>query len=360
MSETRVIEFAPLWERVWRRRRMVVATTTLATVIMAATAFLLPKWYRAEAVLLPPSEEESGLKLTSLLRGIGVPGLKVPTQASPADVFIAIMESRTVNQEIVERFDLMSQYKVKYMADAIKELGSNTSFKLNDSGTITISVEARTPQLAADMTNAYIDILDRFNRDSRMTKGRRTRLFVEERLDDTRKQLAQAEQRLAEFQARKKTIALSPELSSSVEAAGRLFAERAALEVQLGVVRGYSRETTDQEIQLRQQLEQIDRQLAALPATGLELARMLRDVKTFEQVYLLLIAEYEDARIAEARDVTTVEVLDRALPPEKRSRPRRGVLIIAGFMLGLGLSLAYVLLRPDRASERGTLPAADA
>jgi uncharacterized protein involved in exopolysaccharide biosynthesis len=346
MNETQVIELAPLWARVWSRRRLIAATALGSALIMVVVSLVVPKWYRAEAALLPPSEEESGLKLTSLLRGIGVPGLKVPTQASPADVFIAIMESRTVSHEMAERFDLKQRYKEKHLEDVYKELRRHSRFKVTNAGTITISVEARSPELAADMANAYVEILDRFNRETRTSKGRRTRLFVEKRLVETQGQLAEAEQRLADYQARKKTIALSSDMTSSIESAARLFAERAALEVRLGVVRSYSRETTDEEIQIRQQLSQLDLQLSALPTTGLALARMLREVKTYEQLFLLLTAEYEDARIAEARDVATVELLDPAVPPEKKSKPLRSVIVIAGFLLGLAVGVAYALVRP--------------
>jgi tyrosine-protein kinase Etk/Wzc len=344
----RLITLAPLWERVWARRRRIAMMVFVATVVVGTIAYLLPPWYRAEAELLPPTEEDSGFGLASLLRGMAVPGVKIPTQATPADVFVVILQSRRIGELIVERFDLKRRYKKKLMEDAIQELRRHSSFKLTLAGTIRISVEDKDRHRAAQMANAYVDYLDRFNREVRMTKGRRTRLFIESRLADTKRELIIAEQRLTEYQARNKAVALSPQMSSAVEQAASMYARRTALQVRLGVVRGYSR-GSEEEIQIGQELAQLDRQLQALPETGLELARFVRQVKAMEQVLALLTAQYEDARITEARDIVTVEVLDVAVPPERKSRPKRLTMMLSAFLLSLGVAVGHVaLLKEER------------
>ncbi len=341
----RTYELKPLWERIWSRRLSIVSLTVAGALVGLVLAFVLPPWYRAEAVLLPPSESETGFGLVSLLRGIAVPGITIPTQATPADVFLAVLGSRTLNEDVVRRFDLQHRYHRKRMSDAIRELGRHTKFKLTEAGTIVVTAEDHDAKRAADMANAFVDLLDRFNREVRMTKGRRTRMFVEGRLADTRKELADAEQRLAKYQAEHKSVALTPEMSTAVESAAQLYAQRTALQVRLGVVRGYTRTSTDEELQIQQQLQELDRQLAALLEIGLQQARLLRDAKTLDQVYVLLSAQYEEARIDEARDVTTVEVLDPAVPPERRAHPRRSVLIATGIALGLLVGVMNALLR---------------
>jgi uncharacterized protein involved in exopolysaccharide biosynthesis len=360
MNASRFVEASRLWARVWAHRRGIVALVAAATVVVGVVAFLMPPWYRAQASLLPPGEEESGLGLANLLKGFGVPGLKVQTQATPADVFMAVLDSRRLHEGVVRRFDLKRRYHKRLMVDAVRELQRHARFKLTEAGIIQISVEDTDPRQAAAMANAYIELLDRFNREVRMTKGRRTRLFVEQRLAETKVDLSRAEQRLAEYQSQHKAVALTPEVSTAVETAARMYAERAALQVRLGVVQGYTRGSTDEELQIRQQLAQIDRQLRQLPETGLEVARLLRDVKTLEQLYALLTAQYEEARIEEARDVATVEVLDVATPPERKSRPKRLVMIASAMMLSLAIGVASVLLREEGRGEshvRGAEPA---
>lgn len=352
---SRTVELSVLWDRIWSARRTIGTLVVAACLLVAGISFILPPWYRAESSLLPPSEEESGLGLVSLLKGIGVPGVKVPTQAAPADVFLAILESRRLAEEMAERFNLRERYKKKLTVDAIKELRRHTRFQLSAAGLVEISVEDRDPKVAAEMANTYVDLLDRFNRDVRMTKGRRTRLFVEQRLKETKEELEAAEARLADYQAKHKAVALSPEVSSAMETAGRLYGERTALQVRLGVIRTYSMRGSDEEVQTLQRLQQIDRQLQAMPGTGLELARLFRDVKTLEQLWVLMTGQYEEARITEARDIATVEVLDEASPPERKSRPRRGIMIVIAFLLSLGVGVAYALMREDgHASTAGS------
>jgi tyrosine-protein kinase Etk/Wzc len=354
----RIIAIAPLWERVWAARRRILVLVFSATVVTGVLAFVLPPWYLAESELLPPGEEDSGMGVASLLRGIGVPGVKIPTQVSPGDVFIVVLQSRRIAEQVVHRFDLMKLYKKRYMTDAIRELRRHAHFKLTEAGTIRISVEDMSRQRAADIANAYVEFLDRFNREVRMTKGRRMRLFIEGRLSETKGEMAAAEQRLAEYQSQHKAVALTPQMSSAVDEAARLAAARATLEVRLGVIRSYSR-GSDAEIQIQQELTEMDRQMRNLPAMGLELARLVRDVKVLEQVFTILTAQYEEARITEARDVTTVDVLDAAALPERKARPKRGTMIGAAFLLSLALGVGAAIL-PRREQRVRAVRAASA
>lgn len=343
----RTVALAPLWRRVLARRRPIAVLVIVSTLVVGGIAFLLPPWYRADAELLPPSEEESGMGLASLLRGVGVPGVKIPTQVSPADVFMAVLGSRRIGEEMVNRFDLKRLYKKKFTEDTVKELRRHSRFKLTPGGTIQISVEDRDPERAAAMCNAYVEFLDKFNREVRMTKGRRTRLFIESRLADTRQDLVNAEQRLAQYQVKNKAIALSPQMSTAVNQAATLYARRMALQVRLGVVRSYSQDSEEQ-VQIQQELAQIDQQLRQLPETGVELARMVRDVKALEQVFVLLTAQYEDARITEARDVVTVELLDVAKTPERKAKPKRSLMIAAAFLLSLAAGVGHAVIQEDQ------------
>jgi len=343
----RIFVLEPIWRRVWSQRRTILAMCVVAGLIGTIAAFVMPPWYRAEVVLLPPSETESGFGLASLVRGISVPGISIPTEGTPADIFLAVLGSRRVNEEIVSRFGLLKLYRKKLVEDGVRELLKHSRFKLTEAGTILITVEDRSPQRASEMGNMYVTLLDRFNREVRTTKGRRTREFIGTRMVETRLELDKAEQALADFQAKHKTLALSPEKSVAVETAANLYAQRAALQVRLGIVRNYTKSSTDEEVQILQKLAQLDQQLGALPETGLLQARLLRDVKTLEQVYILLSAQFEEARIDEARNVATVDVLDPATPPERKSRPRRMLLILGSGLLGAAVGISYALLRRE-------------
>jgi uncharacterized protein involved in exopolysaccharide biosynthesis len=348
-SDERVLELAPLWNRLRHRAPVIATMTGVSTALALAAALLMPAWYRASASLLPPSEDDTSVGLSSLLKGIGVPGVKVPTQSEPADVFVAILKSRRVNDEIVRRFDLRKLYDQKLDTDALKELARHTHFEVDETGIIIIDVEDRSPKRAADMANAYVEVLDRFNRDVRMTKGRRTREFVGIRLQDTDTQLHAAEETFAQYQSTHKTPPLSPDAASALSSVASMYAQREALQVRLGVIEGYTQGGSDEATQLRAELAQLDRRLAEVPETGIESLRLLRELKTLEQLRALLTAQYEQARIDEVRDVATLEPLDVATPPEKRAHPKRGLLALTGLVLGLGAGVAIALLERERA-----------
>lgn len=322
-----------------RRAALIVVVGTLLT---AAVAIVWPPTYRAETVLLPPTEEDTGFNVSSMFRGLNVPGIRVPNRSGPEDVTMAILQSRRIAEILVDRFDLKKAYKIRREDLAIRQLQERSSFKVGETGTIIIRVQDREPKRAADLANAYAQELDRFNREIRMTKGRRMRVFVEQRLHETEQDLQKAEEALRRYGEQHRTVALTPGQLTEVEGSARLFASQAALDVQLGVARQYAAETSEEVRRLRQQLDQVNRLIGNLPEMGLELARLVRDVKIQEQVFSLLSAQHEEARITEARDVTTVEVLDPADPPERRFWPRRGLLTGLGFMISAFAALLWI------------------
>ena len=343
----RTVELSTVWNRLLAYRRPITIFVAVATILTGIAVFMLPPWYQATGSLLPPGEDDSSFGIARLLKGVAVPGIKIPTQATPADVFLAVLDSRRIREEIVNRFGLKKAYKKKYMQDAIKELKSHVKFKLTDAGTIDMQYEDTQPVRAQHVLEAYVELLDRFNREVRTTKGRRTRTFVETRLNETKLELARSEQKLADYQVKHKAAIITPEMSTAVETAARIYAQRTSLQVRLGVVRNYTREGSQEQQQIENQIAELDKQMANLPETGLELARLLRDTKKYEQIYILLTAQYEEARIDEARDVVTVDVLDAPAVPERKDRPHRLLIIAIGFVFSLGVGVAYALFQED-------------
>jgi len=322
----------------------------VGTALAAVLAFVWPPTYRAETVLLPPSEEDTGFSVSAIVRGLNVPGVRIPTRTGPEDVTMAILQSRRIATILVQRFDLMRVYHVPRKDPAIRILQDHSSFKLGESGTVVVRVEDRDPKRAADLANAYAEELDRFNRETRMTKGRQTRLFVEKRLEETRVAMETAEEAMRRYGEQHHTVALSADQMSSVESAASLFASQANLQIQIGLARQSASDSSVEVRRLRQQLAEVNRLIGQLPDLGLEQARLVRTMKIQEQVYALLSSQYEEARINEARDLATVEVLDRADPPDRRSWPRRGLLIGLGFLISAFAATAWIAWSVRRAA----------
>ena len=324
------------------RFRFIAWNVIVVTLVALAISLVLPKWYSAKAVLLPPTEEDSSLSLSQLLpRGLG--GFKMPGAPTLSDVFVSVLKSRSVGDRLIERFKLVNRYHQKDAEKALKELQTHTKLTLGDEGTIAISVEDRDPKTAADMANAYIEELDNFNRVTRTSTARRTREFVQERLDVVEHDLAAAENSLSSYQQRKNVALLSPEARGQAEIGANIMAQKLALEVRLNVLRQSLVESSEEVRRVREELSAVQAQLNTLPSAGVATMRLWRDLKTQEQLYELLTAQLEEARIRETRDTPTVQVLDNAVPPLHKSRPKRIVIVLVGMVVGLMGSSALVV-----------------
>jgi uncharacterized protein involved in exopolysaccharide biosynthesis len=342
------LDLRGLFRAVWRERVRLVAVTLVAAILALGIAFLLPRWYKATAVILPPEETDLFSNMGMAQRALSkFPAFGVlPDFFTPADVFKAILESRTVQGDVIEAHDLQRVYRLKSREKALKELKSHFRVKLNQDGTIRIDVEDRDPKRAAAMANTFLAALDRYNVEKRNTQARRTREFLEHRVLDTDSLLRVSELALRSYQEVHHTVAPpSAAGGGDVRAASDLMARKIMLEVRVGMLRSYLREDNEQVVQSRVELDQLNRRIASLPRLQNDLLRLTRDQKIQEQLYLLLTAELEQSRIRETMDTPTVQVLDAAVPPERHSRPRRLALAVGAGVLAFLGSLVWLAVR---------------
>ncbi len=311
-------------------------------------AFAVPKRYTARASMLPPSEDQVGLSMSSLLRGLTIPGVRVPLTVTPSDMVQSVLESDRLLGAVSRRVDIQRVYGQKDSLDAIEKLRKKARFKVTQLGVVEVRVEAPTAKDAANLANAFVTELDQFTRTQRMSRGHRTRTFIEKRLADIKVRLDSLQTSVANYQRTHHAAAPSVGLGSSLEASARMVAERMNLQFQLELARTYASENSEEVKSLETRLSTLDRQLDKLPPVGMELAAMMRDLKAHEQAYAFLTAQYEDARIEEARDVVTVEVLDPAVPPRKPSFPRKRLFAAGGLAVGLLTSIGWALAQDRR------------
>lgn len=316
-------------------------------------ALVLPKAYTARATILPPSEEQTGLSMSSLLRGITIPGVRVPLNITPSDMVQSVLDSDRVRAAIGRKLDPRVIYGIRDSADAMDRLRKQTTVRVTSLGVVEISVTAPGSESSARLANAYVDELDRFTRTQRMSRGHRARVFIERRLADVRVRLDSLMHEMSGFQSRSHAPAMSPTLNSSVETAARLSADRMNMEFQLDLARSYAAENSEEVRGYLARIEALDKELDRLPSLGMETARLLRDLKAHEQTFAFLTAQYEDARIEEARDVMSIEVLDPATPPRKPSFPRKRFFVLGGLTIGILGSLAWALSNPGGERPRG-------
>lgn len=346
-----------------RRKKLIGAITVGVLVLSVIGSLLLPDRYAATARVMQ-SMHDSSMKSSMLMSMTErIPGAAGIFGSSPMDAWVGILESNSVRDSIIKRFGLREAYGKGTIEDTRKELGGNVSIANTKQDVIVVAVEDGDPERAAAMANAFVEELDRINRDALMTSGKSTRLFVEKRLAETRSELTRIEDRIRAFQQSNKALKLDAQSAAIIESLGELRGSLAAKEVELQVLRSYATESNPQVQTLRAEIAGLKGQLSdaqegsqndifipanRLPGLSLQYARLVRDAKVQETLFELLTQQYELARIQEAKDSPTIQVLDMATVPEKKSGPKRGLMVmmstLSAFLFSVLLALAYEFL----------------
>jgi len=353
-------------------RKLIVYNFVVVCIVAIGLSFIMPKWYKAQTTLMPPVEQSiSTFGLASVLGELPFSELGLPGMTSSAEIFKAIIESRKVATAVIEKWNLMEVYKKKEFEHAIATLWDHSRVEITQEGLIKISVEERNPELAAGLANSFVEELDRVNQTSTMSQAKNTRIFVEKRLEESQDSLRIAEEALRIFQEENQTVSLPEQIAAVIQNVAELKTKQVSLEVEKGVLSKTSSSTHPQILRLQSEIEELQEQinqltigalkayqqgegdqindkgdfnipLSEVPSVGLRLARLTREVKIQEAVFELLTQQYEQAKIQEAKNTPTVQVLDRAVPPKIRSKPVRRIIVI--FWAALSILFSFIVI----------------
>ncbi len=357
-----------------KRRRMILRNIFYAAIGMALLSFILPNSYTAKATLLPPDEGEQqglrGLLANSPISMLNLPG--VPSSSS--DVFAEILKSRSVGEGVLkhqynydgEKKNLFEIFDEDSREKALKKLKNSTTISTNEQGIVEISVEVKDADLAAQIANVYVEELDKVNQEKSFSRAKNSRKYIEEQLKITQENLDKASKLLADFQSKNKAVNLEEQTKVAIERAGAIKGTIMAKEVELQVALQTMKKNNPAMVRLQKELDELRKQIhqlqfgnsaspvdqkdyfipfADVPEVGLKYAELFREVKVQETVWELLNQQYYSAKIQEARDTPTVQVLDDAVPPELRTSPKRKLLVLVASFLAMMFSVfwAFVL-----------------
>lgn len=350
------------------RKRMVLFVTAGFAVFAALLSFILPPRYTATVTMLPPQQTSpAGAALASQLGAMG--GMAVLAGGgfgfrSPNEMYVAMLKSRTVESAMVQHFGLMQEYNKRYESDARKAFEKHTDVNgAGKDGLIHISVWDHDPRRAADLANGYVDQFRNLSQHLAITEASQRRLFFEHELEHARDNLANAEQALQQTEQTSGVIQLDSQARALIESGAALRAQITAREVEIQGMETYATGENAQLVQAQRELESLRAQLAKLggsadnstgelivpkgriPEAGLEYIRKLRDVKYSEAIFEVLLKQFELAKLDEAKQGSLVQVVDPAVPPDKRSFPKHVLIILVATVLGLlaGVLLAFMI-----------------
>jgi tyrosine-protein kinase Etk/Wzc len=352
------IDVEELFRALAPRRRLIFGITATTAVVAVVVSLLLPVYYRAETRILPPPEKGSNLAAQLLAQAgglIAMAGGAVGAK-SPGELYVGMTKSRTVLDRVVDRFDLMKLYKKKYRQDAREKLlGVLTVREDRKSGIISLTVEDGDPKRASDMANAFVEELKSLAGGLALSEAAQRRLFFEEQLGQTKVALSRAEDEIRAFQQRTGVFQIDAQSRAIIEGIARLHAAIAAKEVEAKVLRSFATAQNPDLQRVEEEISALHTELAKtetskgtgfdpimpsgrVPALGTEYLRKLRQLKYYETLFELLSKQYELAKLDEARDAIVIQVIDRAVPPERKAGPKRALIVVLSALIALFLS----------------------
>ncbi len=344
-------------------KKMIVGITLGCTLIAAVISYMMPPKYKAETRILPPQQSCAGIsgQISSQAGGFSgslntMLGLK-----NPNDICVGIIKSRTIYDRIIDKFGLMELYQAEYREDARAKLDDSVSVETEKGDIISVSVEDEAPKRAAQMANAFVAELQELIQTLAVTEASQRRQFFESQLKRVKEDLIRAEEVLQIFQEKTGAVKVDEQAKALIESISNLRAQIAGKEVELDVMKTYTTVINPDRQKAEKGLEGLKKQLQRLeaktgnnpdssliptgkiPKIGTDYIRKLREVKYQETLFELMVKQYEMATLDEARKSTGIQIIDRALPPDKPVKSKRTLMIALAAFIGffLGVLLAF-------------------
>jgi tyrosine-protein kinase Etk/Wzc len=351
-----------------KHKKLILGAPLVAAIIAAIFSLLSPNIYTADTQILPPQQQSSASAMLSQLGALGgmagAAGIK-----NPNDTYIAMLKSRTLQDQMIKRFKLQALYKTKTPGQTRNALAGATTVKVGKDGLITISVDNQNPQRAAQLANGYVDELQLMTQLFAVTEASQRRLFYEKQLQQAKQSLGDAEIAMKQLQEKTGIIQIDAQAGAFVQAGAALKSQIAMKEVELGAMRTFATGNNPDYIRIQQLLGGLRAQLskidagtvttAKIPEAGLEYIRKTRDLKYAETIYELLAKQFEMAKIDEAKESSVIQVLDKAVPPEQKSKPKRSMIVLisalaTGFIATLWAFITEALQNAKKDTETKT------
>ncbi|GAB3414921.1 Wzz/FepE/Etk N-terminal domain-containing protein [Massilia agilis] len=341
-----------------KHKKAIAALTVAAAVISLGISFVLPNVYLASTRLLPPQQtQSSAAALLSQLGGLAGGGAAVAAGLkNPNDLYVGMLRSRTIADRLIAQFDLKKVYATDSQEIARKRLETNTTISSGKDGLILIEVEDENKKLVAPMANAYVGELFRLMKTLAVTDAAQRRLFYEHQLEATKDNLAKAEAALKRTMESHGVISVDSESRAILETVARLKAQVSAKEIQLTSMRAFVTNTNPDYRRVEEELNGLRTELAKLENGrgadrgdtdkdgGLANIKLLRDLKYQQMLYEVLAKQYEVARMDEAKDPSVIQVLDPAIEPERKFKPKRAALVFVATVLAMCAAIAWAFV----------------
>lgn len=345
-------------------KKLIFGLPFVVGIVAIVVSLFLTPIFTAKTTLLPPQNSGGGGAAAALASLGGLAGLAgISTGGTTADTVIAMLQSRSAKDQIIDQFNLVEYYEAELRSDVYRTLDEVVRVSSDKkSNLITIEVDDKDPELAAKMANAYYAVLKDLMTRVAVTEAQQRRQFFEDQFAKSKEELSAAEVKLKETQERTGLVELKSQAEATIEAVARLRAEIAQREVQLSAMRTFAtpensdyRRVVAELNGLRAELKKLDKggtggelglvSAGNLPEQGLEYVRALREVKYQEAVFEIMAKQFELAKVDEAKDGGNVQQLDMATVPERKSKPKRALIVVLSVLAAGFLAVLIALMK---------------
>jgi len=334
-----------------RWRRFVLYFVLSATILSVAGSFLLPKWYKSTTSLIPPKNQGllgiSGI--SALLREV-VPGAtnKLAGQQTAYN-YLAIVNSRRAAEAMIQRFGLMEVYGIEdhSVEKAVEEFHDNFAVEVTEEGTVVLWTYDKDSLRAAEMANYMVQILNEISIELATGEAKSNRQFLERRVIENKAELKSVEDAFREFQETHGLVIIPDEARDLASSIGTVYARKLKVDIELSILKKTTGKENPSYKLLEREHFELAKKLSTFPQLGIESFRLYRDIVIQQKIMEFLVPLYEQARIEEQKDIPVILVLDKAVPAEKKSRPKRMLIVASTFLSSLILSImiVFVLVR---------------
>ncbi|MBT1073023.1 GumC family protein [Pelotalea chapellei] len=340
------INLLELLQVIVKRKATILKICTVAVILSVCYALSMKNIYTASAKILPPQKDSGAGGLSALLsQAGGLAGLAAGGMSlgGSTDLYMGIIKSRSVADAVIKKLDLQREFKTKTADETRKKLESVVKVKAGKDGIITIDADSPDPKKAAVLANTFVEELGRRSVQLNLSKAGAERVFLEKRLEVVKQDLQSAEESMKQFQEKYKTFKADSQATAAIEGIARLKAEIVTKEVQLASLRNSMTDESNDVKTIQAALTKLKNQLGGMagggkmdvipsmgnvPTLGVEYVRKLRDLKIQEALFEQLTKQYEVAKLTEAKDSSSLQILDDAVAPARKSKPKRLIIVL--------------------------------
>ena len=377
------ITYIDFFKLLIKHRKLLLADFLIFFILGIAISLIIPQWYKASSTILPPTSNTQNIRFSNLLNNLPLGSLGLNPTSEDINVYIAILNSRRIMEMVAKQFNLINLYHRKNMEETVRELRQHANFKLNEEGTLTISFEASTGffpnsakklkagKLSAKITNAFVKFLDNINKKLKNAQARNNRIYIERRYQQNQEDLKNAENKLKDLQNKYGIIFLPDQLTEEIKKAADIKAMIMQKEIEIGLLEQTVSKSNSDLIKTKMALREYQKKykefitgskvaknilggtkrtddiflpLINAPNLTIKYGRLLRDVEIQQKIMEFLLPQYEQAKIEEVKNLPTILILDKAIQPIKKYKPRRAFLVIFFSITMLLLSIVIIVI----------------